>query len=71
MGTRKRIVKTISNEEATEKVQRLKEEMQVDILAELLDISKMTLYVRLKSGHWKITERALIEKINEHGHSEA
>lgn len=53
----------ISNEEATNKVLELKNTMNVNSLSELIGMSKATMYKRLKTGNWKISDRALIQKI--------
>lgn len=60
---KKRIIKTISNEQASAKVLKWRETTRIDDLAEMLGMTKKTLYVRMRSGIWKISDRALIEKI--------
>lgn len=51
----------INDEKATKKVLGLKDAYSVNELAEMLGISKVTMYSRLKSKTWKKTERALIQ----------
>ena len=53
----------ISNEEATNRVLELKKSMSVNSLAELIGMSKATMYTRFKKQNWKISERALIQRI--------
>jgi predicted transcriptional regulator len=56
-------IKTITNVEATMYVDILKKKYGIDRLAKALDMSKMTIYVRLKSNQWSYKEKILIEKI--------
>ena len=60
---KKRIIKTISNDQASAKVLKIRETTRIDDLSEMLGMTKKTLYVRMRSGIWKISDRALIEKI--------
>ena len=53
----------INDEKATKKVLGLKEAYSVNKLAEMLGMSKVTMYSRLESKIWKKTERALIQAI--------
>lgn len=55
--------KIIDNEKTTKRVLELKEVHSVDKLAEMLDMSKVTMYKRLESGEWKLSERAFIQTI--------
>ncbi len=56
-------VETISNEDATLYVDVLKKKYGIDNLAKALDMSKMTIYSRLKSNEWSYKEKILIERI--------
>jgi len=49
--------------EATSKVQKLRHYNTDDEVCKKLGISKPTLYVRLKTHNWKITELSHIEKL--------
>ena len=60
---RKKIPKTITNYQASAKVLQIRETTKIDDLAEMLGMTKKTLYVRMRSGIWKISDRALIEKL--------
>lgn len=48
--------------ECTSKVQRFRNYITDEELCKRLGISKPTLYVRLKSNNWKVSEIYLIEK---------
>jgi predicted transcriptional regulator len=56
-------VKTITDADATDYVNILKRKHGIDNLAKALDMSKMTIYVRLKSNEWSYKEKILIERI--------
>jgi predicted transcriptional regulator len=56
-------IETITNAEATIYVDILKKKHGIDKLAKALDMSKMTIYVRLKSNEWSYKEKILIERI--------
>jgi len=56
-------IETITNAEATMYVDILKKKYGIDKLAKALDMSKMTIYVRLKSNEWSYKEKILIERI--------
>ena len=49
--------------ECTSKVQRLRTKETDDDVCKKIGISKPTLYVRLKTHNWKITEISHIEKL--------
>ncbi len=56
-------IETITNAEATIYVDILKKKHGIDKLAKALDMSKMTIYARLKSNEWSYKEKILIERI--------
>ena len=56
-------IETITNAEATIYIDILKKKHGIDKLAKALDMSKMTIYVRLKSNEWSYKEKILIERI--------
>ena len=47
--------------EATNKTYKLRQKMNDNELSEILSISKVTLYTRLKRSNWKNTEILIIE----------
>lgn len=49
---------------ATSKVQKMRNYHTDDEVCKKIGISKPTLYVRLKTNNWKISEIYLIEKID-------
>ena len=53
----------MTNKQATKKVLKMKAETKVDDLANLLGMTKTTMYKRLTTGEWKKPERALIESL--------
>lgn len=48
---------------ATEKVRVLKDQYGVVKTPKMLGMCRVTMYRRLKSGNWKITELSLIESL--------
>ena len=57
--------KQATNEQlkATDEVYKLREDRNDNELAELLGISKVTLYTRLKRSNWKKAELALVNSL--------
>lgn len=53
----------MTDKQATEIVLKLKETTRVDDLCVDLDMAKMTMYKRLRTGKWKETEKALIKTL--------
>lgn len=49
--------------EATSKVQRMRNYATDDEVCKQIGVSKPTLYLRLKTHNWKITELSHIEKL--------
>ena len=53
----------MTKQETTAKVQRLRISYTDGEVAKLIGLSKPTLYSRLKSNKWKVSEIFLIEKL--------
>jgi hypothetical protein len=56
-------MEVITNKQATAKVKKLRETTGIDELTLMLCMAKKTVYVRMRTGEWKIQERLLIEKL--------